>query len=153
MIVNKILGKFTDSHKSVDTVTIEWFERDKKRLRKISEHGIDIGIAVDEPLSDGDILFEDERNIIIVAIAPCEILKIYVSSMKEMGRACFELGNRHRSLAIYDDCIKTPYDDTDRIYFSQFGFTVEKVVEKFSGYTICKAHGNSEHKHSHHSHD
>ena len=36
MIVEKILGHLHETDKEVDKVIIDWFERDKKLLKKIS---------------------------------------------------------------------------------------------------------------------
>lgn len=34
MVCDKILGKIGETNKEIDTVSIEWFERDKKILKK-----------------------------------------------------------------------------------------------------------------------
>ena len=66
MVIEKILGQLHETDKDVDTVSIEWFERDKKILKKTSKKGIEIGIRLDRPLNDRDILYEDENCIIAV---------------------------------------------------------------------------------------
>lgn len=58
MIIEKILGKLTVTEKKVDTVIVDWYERDKKLLRKTTSSGEDIGIKVEQPLNDGDILLK-----------------------------------------------------------------------------------------------
>ena len=78
-------------------------------MKKISQKGVEIGIRTDKPLNDGDILYEDEKSIIAVELAECELIKITVSNIVEMGRLCFEIGNRHLSLAIKPDCVKIPF--------------------------------------------
>lgn len=52
MIAEKIMGKLHDTSKQVETVTVDWFERDKKLLRKTTSAGEDIGIKVDSPLNE-----------------------------------------------------------------------------------------------------
>lgn len=151
MIIEKILGKLGDTAKKVETVSVDWFERDKKLLRKTTSSGEDIGIRVSSPLNEGDILYEDENRIIAVKIAPCDLVSVKVSSMTEMGRLCFELGNRHLSLSISEDTVKCPFDEPTFEYLKRLGFGAEKVHEKFEGYIECRAHA---HTHSHsHSHD
>jgi urease accessory protein len=149
MIVQKVIGHLNHTDKCVDTVTIDWFERDKKRLKKISSKGIEIGISVEEPLNDGDILYEDDNNIIVVEIAESELIKINVSNMIEMGRLCFEIGNRHISLAISEDNVKIPYDEPTYEYLKKLGFDANKVKERFTNYTECKGHSH-DHDRSHH---
>lgn len=149
MIAEKILGKLHDTSKQVETVTIDWFERDKKLLRKTTASGEDIGIRVDSPLNEGDILYEDDRKIIAVEIAPCDLVSVNVGSMQEMGRLCFELGNRHLSLSISENNVKCPYDEPTFEYLKRLGFDAEKTHEKFAGYIECKAHAHT-HSHEHH---
>ena len=85
MITEKIYGKNTGSRKKTETVTIEWFERDKKILRKKTSSGEEIGIRIDETLNQDDIIYEDDERIICIDIAPCDLISISVSEMKEMG--------------------------------------------------------------------
>lgn len=149
MIAEKILGKLHETSKQVETVTIDWFERGKKLLRKTTASGEDIGIRVDSPLNEGDILYEDDRKIIAVEIAPCDLVSVNVGSMKEMGRLCFELGNRHLSLSISENNVKCPYDQPTLEYLIRLGFKAKKTHEKFAGYIECRAHAHS-HSHEHH---
>ena len=48
--------------------------------------------------------------------------------MIEMGRLCFELGNRHLSLKIDDDCVCVPYDHPTFEYLLKLGFNAEKLL-------------------------
>lgn len=146
MIVEKILGRLDKTDKKVETVSIDWFERDKKLLRKKTSAGEEIGIRVGVPLNEGDILFEDDSRVIAAEIAPCDLVSVRVSTMEEMGRLCFELGNRHLSLSIAADTVKCPYDEPTFEYLKRLGFRAEKTHEKFAGYIECRAHA---HTHSH----
>lgn len=65
--------------------------------------------------------------------------------MKEMGRLCFELGNRHLSLSISENNVKCPYDEPTFEYLKKLGFSVTKTHEKFSGYIECRAHAHTHH--------
>ena len=141
-------GLHTD--KAVHSVSVEWFERDKKVLRKVLDNGEEIGIRCDEKLKEGDILFEDDTSIIVVSIAPCDLISTPVRTMQEMGRLCFELGNRHLTLAISDDNVRCPYDAPTLAYLQKLGFSSEKEHERFDNYIECKAHGHThEHEHNH----
>ncbi|MGN0484934.1 MAG: urease accessory protein UreE [Lachnospiraceae bacterium] len=157
MKIEKILGNIQDfpiGDRKIETVAIEWFELEKKLLRKTSETGEEIGIRVDTPLKDGDVLAEDEKRVLVIDTLPCELTVTPVSSMEEMGRLCFELGNRHLSLAISADRVAVPYDEPTFAYLKHIGFQPEKVKEKFTHFTVCHAHGHShtqqtEHTHTH----
>ncbi|MCC8098363.1 MAG: urease accessory protein UreE [Eubacterium sp.] len=151
MVCDKILGKIGETNKEVDTVSIEWFERDKKILKKNTKNGEEIGIRPDRPLNEGDILYEDENKIIAVEIAESDLIKIQVGEIVEMGRLCFEIGNRHLSLSIKPDCVKIPFDEPTFEYLKKLGFKAEKVKERFTDYKECKGHSHT-HTHHHHEH-
>ena len=127
---------------------IEWFEKDKKLLRKIASDGTEVGLRLQTSMADGDILYEDAERIIAVRILPSELIHIDVFSMQEMGRLCFEIGNRHLSLSIRDSYVEIPYDAPTFEYLLKLGFKAEKVQGIFDHFTVCHAHGD--HGHHHH---
>lgn len=147
MLCEKIIKKPLDDNKRTDIVLIEWFERDKKLLRKTTSAGDEIGIMSDEPLCSGDILYEDDEKQVVVRISPCDLISVKIKSLKCMGRLCFELGNRHLSISISDDTVKAPYDEPTFEYLKKLGFDVSKVNEEFTDFIECKAHS---HVHDHH---
>ena len=78
MIAEKILGNLSESTPSVevDTVELDWFEAEKKRIRKTTAGGRDIGIAIDENLKDGDIIYLDDKLCVAVKLTSCPLIKI-----------------------------------------------------------------------------
>lgn len=166
MIVLKPLPYQEANGRVVDTVDIEWFELDKKRMRKTSAAGQEVGFALEEPIRHGDLLSADDTTVLYAKVIPCDLIEIRVTTTKEMGRLCFELGNRHLSLLIEDTRVRVPYDGPTYAYLGLLGFEVCKVHDVFTGFTECHAHGRSisdngpAHPHDHdqahehgHSHD
>lgn len=158
MIVNEILGNLESfqTQKKIEVVQLEWFEMQKRILRKETDTGREVGIQIQNQLNDGDILFEGENFIIIVKISPSDLIKITVDSMEDMGRLGFELGNRHLSLKITNNIVLVPFDHPTYEYLIKLGFKAEKVKENFSDYIQCKSHEhtNNHHHHKHgHSHE
>lgn len=145
MIVEKILGNISNNttQKENDRVSIEWYELGKKLIKKTSSSGIEIGIKIDHPLKDGDILYEDDKKIIYIDVLPNDLVSIHVHSIQEMGRLCFELGNRHLALAISDSTVKVPYDEPTLIYLKKLGFEATRVNDKFTEFTTCHMHSHS----------
>lgn len=168
MVVTKILGNIADypiNDRVVEEVQLEWFELEKKRMRKALASGEEIGICLELDAGDsaasqegmehsvsgthstlhlheGDVLYADKMRVIIVAVVPCELTVVEVTTMKEMGRLCFELGNRHLSLSIEEDKVTVPYDEPTFHYLDKMGFCLEKMEGKFSHFTVCHAHGS-----------
>lgn len=154
MVVEKIIGKRDEyvTDKQICDVYFDWFELEKKRIKKIAQDGTEIGIVVSEQLMDGDVLFESAGKIYVVSLKESDLIKININSIEEMGRAGFELGNRHMSLEIGTNYIKTIYDEVTFNYLKKMGFDIEMVHEKFSHYIVCKGHDHShshEHEHAH----
>ena len=141
MVTDKVLGNlesFTVNSREVDKVYMEWFELEKKRIKKQTERGEEIGIVVpaDVHLKNHDVIYADQEKIIAIEQLPCELTVVRVDTMKQMGRLCFELGNRHLSLAISDNEVRVVYEN----------------------YTVCHAHGHGDethhgHTHGHHHHE
>lgn len=150
MIAERVLGnlKEIDVKKRITYIPFEWFELEKKRISKTAEDGTAIGVAVEDTLKAGDILGETEDSFYAVKVLPSCQIKIHVSTMQEMGRLGFELGNRHLSLKIAENEVRVPYDQPTFEYLERLGFSVESVTEEFTDFIVCKAHGNS-HSHDH----
>lgn len=160
MIIEKVLGNrktYPIENRKIDTVGIEWYESEKKLLRKTTAAGEEIGIRISTPIQDGDVLYADDARVIVAEILPSELTVVHVYTMREMGRLCFELGNRHLSLSIGENEVSVPYDEPTFAYLAKLGFAPEKKVQKFTHFTVCHAHGHShdheEHHHEDHHHD
>lgn len=153
MIVEKVLGNIGafETDKKQVKVFFEWFELEKKRLSKTAEDGTKLGICISNLIKEGDILAQTQDSIYIASVMPSHLIKIKVSTMKEMGRLGFELGNRHLSLQISEGEVKVPYDEPTFLYLRKLGFQPEEVTESFTDFIECKAHGHS-HKEKEHSH-
>ncbi len=155
MVVKEILGRlpaYPAGARKVEKVYLEWFELEKKRLRKTLESGEEIGICLDASdtqshshthLHEGDVLYADEERVIAAAVAPCELTVVEVTGMIEMGRLCFELGNRHLSLKIEENRVTIPYDDPTFHHLEKMGFCPEKVECSFTHFTVCHGHGHT----------
>lgn len=107
------------------------------------------------PLHAGDVLAKQNGKIYVVEVAPAPLIQTQVSTMQEMGRLCFELGNRHLPLQIEEHTVSVPYDEPTLLYLQRLGFDAKQVFADFSDYVACRAHGTGEHHHAHehtHSH-
>ena len=123
MITEHIVGNVRDGvTETVVNIPFEWFETEKKRIAKTAEDGTEFGVCVGEPLHDGDILARGERQGVCGADCTVAADRNAVFTMQEMGRLCFELGNRHLSLKIEPDRVTVPYDEPTLLYLQHLGF-------------------------------
>lgn len=105
----------------VDHLALEQWEAPKSRLRKASEGGVELAISLprDEHLQDGDVLFYDEaqRLLVVARIALREVLVIELDGLDRLApdeilRAAFELGhalgNQHWPAVIKGSTVYVP---------------------------------------------
>lgn len=100
MIIERVIGNvatITSRPNHTERVYLRSDELVKRILRVTTDHGHDIGIRLKEPvdLQDGDILYMDDANMIIVSVLADDLLVISPRSMQQMGEIAHQLGNRH----------------------------------------------------------
>lgn len=136
MIIEEIQGNIAnlsaaEKEGHIEKVYLENSDLVKRIQRVVSDHGTEIGIRLKKPvdLEYGDILYKDDKNMIIVDVNSEDIIVIKPTSIKMMGEIAHQLGNRHlpaqfegdEMLVQYDylveDLLKSlniPYEHTDR---------------------------------------
>lgn len=148
MIVDKIIGNLKEidvTGKKIEFVPVDWYDQDKKILKKKLDSGEEIGIRISGHLHDKDILFQDQERVIAIDILPCDMIVVSISDILEMGRVCFELGNRHLPLEIEENCVKLVYDKPTFEYLEKLKFDVQRQQGKFTHYMTCKGHQHEHH--------
>ena len=116
MIFNQVLGNINeidnlnDAH--IEKIYITSEEALKRIMRVNSDHNHEYGIALSEniELKDGDILYRDDKNIIIVKIKGDDVLVIKPNSITEMGIIAHSLWNRHLQAQFEDGKMIIQYD-------------------------------------------
>lgn len=118
MIIEKIVGHIDDldsdlvssTHK--EKVYLESSDLVKRIQRVKTDHGREIGIRLSEArdLNAGDVLFMDEKNIILIEVFPDDVIVIEPRNMNEMGTIAHQLGNRHLPAQFEEDKMLVQYD-------------------------------------------
>jgi urease accessory protein len=84
-----------------------------KRIQRVTtDHGKEIGIRLKNPrdLIAGDVLYMDDKNMIIVDVLSDDLLVISPRSLEEMGTIAHQLGNRHLPAQFEGDDMLVQYD-------------------------------------------
>lgn len=116
MIFNQVLGNINEidnlNDVHIEKIYITSEEALKRIMRVDSDHNHEYGIALSEniELKDGDILYRDDKNIIIVKIKGDDVLVIKPNSITEMGIIAHSLGNRHLQAQFEDGKMIIQYD-------------------------------------------
>jgi len=118
MIVEKIVTNIRD----LDANELEKRHKEKvylesahlmKRIQRVTtDHDRELGIRLKDPkdLEAGDVLFMDDKNMIIVDVLSDDLLVIKPRSMHEMGTIAHQLGNRHLPAQFEADDMLVQYD-------------------------------------------
>jgi len=103
MIIERIETNIEDLEKEVllnrhiERVYLESAHLVKRIQRVKTDHGREIGIRLKDPrdLVAGDVLFMDDKNLIVIDVLADDLIVISPRNLKEMGTIAHQLGNRH----------------------------------------------------------
>jgi urease accessory protein len=115
LIITEIVGNVDDissAGRHIERVYLSSDDLVKRIQRMTTDHGNEVGIRLAQPkdLVDGDILYMDERNMIIVSVTSDDLLVLRPSSIKQMGEIAHQLGNRHLPAQFEDEVMLVQYD-------------------------------------------
>ncbi len=153
-IINEIVGNRSTMEVDgleIDYFEIEWFESTKKIQRKMTSSGLEIAIKFmreGQRLRQDDVLYMDDRKVVIVHIRSCEAIVISPQTMLEMGTVCYEIGNKHMPLFIENDQVMMPFEHPMFRWLEASGYKPEKQVRQLLNLLKSNVephgHGNSE---------
>ncbi|MDN3014628.1 urease accessory protein UreE [Neobacillus sp. NRS-1170] len=100
MIIEKVIGNVATIEKKAPHTERVYMNSDdlvKRIQRVVTDHGKEIGIRLKDnrDLIDGDVLYIDERNMIVISVKNDDLLVIQPTSIQQMGEIAHQLGNRH----------------------------------------------------------
>ncbi|KDP12566.1 urease accessory protein UreE [Staphylococcus chromogenes] len=150
MIVESIQGNIANLTPEEKQVHIEkvYLENSDlvKRIQRVkTDHGTEIGIRLNQPidLQYGDILYRDDKNMIIIDVNSEDIIAIQPRTLKEMGDIAHQLGNRHLPAQFTDSEMLVQYDYLVEDLLKDLGIPYQREARKV----------NQAFKHIGHSHD
>ncbi|WCR28935.1 urease accessory protein UreE [Paenibacillus thiaminolyticus] len=118
MIIEQIAGRLADlspeerAGRHMEKVFMASEDMLKTIQRVTTDHGNEIGIRLAQrtELKDGDILYMDDNNMIVIEVMPDDVLIIQPRSIREMGEIAHKLGNRHLPAQFEGDAMVVQYD-------------------------------------------
>ena len=140
-----------EKNKHVEKVYLENSDLVKRIQRVKTDHGNELGIRLKQPidLQYGDILYQDENNMIVVDVNSEDLLVIKprnlkeTRNLKEMGDIAHQLGNRH-----------LPAQFTETEMLVQYDYLVEDLLKSLGiPYSHEDRKVNQAFRHIGHSHD
>lgn len=150
MIVESIQGNIAnltleEKQVHIEKVYLENSDLVKRIQRVKTDHGTEIGIRLNQPidLQYGDILYRDDKNMIIIDVNSEDIIAIQPRTLKEMGDIAHQLGNRHLPAQFTDSEMLVQYDYLVEDLLKDLGIPYQREARKV----------NQAFKHIGHSHD
>jgi len=118
LIIEKIVTNLEQMDRSeiekrhIEKVYLESAHLMKRIQRVKTDHGNEIGIRLRDPkdLVVGDVLYMDEKNMIVIDVLSDDLLVIKPRSIMEMGTIAHQLGNRHLPAQFEADEMLVQYD-------------------------------------------
>lgn len=151
MIVQEKQGNINTTivgSRTIDLLLIEWHEANKRILHKKTASGVAIAIKflqTNPELTEGDILYSDEKNIIAVSIIECDAIVIKPLTTLDVASICYEIGNKHLPLFFQDDELLVPNDIPLYRLLEKSGFNISIEKRKLLNplKTTVSPHGHS----------
>lgn len=155
MIVTELRGNVRDldaSTKVADRVVFDNESRVKRIQRVTTEGGTELGLKLDKSvreLEDGDILAETDQGVIVVSMAPLDVLVIQPASIEEALKVAHSLGNRHLQAQFFGtdsefkaEVMVVRYDHTVEHHLNHVGVNYHR-----GDYVMPRAFRHAEHTH------
>ncbi|MEC0664611.1 urease accessory protein UreE [Priestia flexa] len=148
MLIEQIVGNVATLEKKAPHIEKVYLESDhllKRVQRVVTDHGKELGIRLKDnrELVDGDVLYMDEKNMIVIQVIADDLLTIQPTSIKQMGEIAHQLGNRHLPAQFEENKMLVQYD-----------YLVEELLNELSiPYKREKRTVQKAFRHIGHSHD
>ncbi|TYR81720.1 urease accessory protein UreE [Priestia megaterium] len=148
MLIETIVGNVATLEKRAPHVERVYLESDhllKRVQRVVTDHGNELGIRLKDnrELVDGDILYMDDKNMIVINVLEDDLITIQPVSIQQMGDIAHQLGNRHLPAQFEGDEMLVQYD-----------YLVEELLQQLNiPYKREKRKVQKAFRHIGHSHD
>ncbi|WP_454191584.1 urease accessory protein UreE [Paenibacillus sp. Marseille-Q7038] len=138
MIIEKVVTNIENlSKEEIEKHHIEKVYLDSsdlvKRIQRVkTDHGKEVGIRLKEQrdLIAGDILYMDDKNIIMIDVTSDDLIVIRPRSLNEMGTIAHQLGNRHLPAQFEGDEMLVQYDYLVEELLNQLEIPYEREERK-----------------------
>ena len=116
MLIKEKIGNinfFALINRKIDYLLLEWHETNKRILHKKTVSGVAVVMKFlneNQQLTEGDVIYEDDFNIIVIEIKECDTIIFLPKTMFEMASVCYEIGNKHIPVFYQQDEILVAFE-------------------------------------------
>src|SRR3954464_5751344 len=129
MIIREKIGTLKDIdpvNRVIERLPLPWYESGKRILHKRTDKGREVVLKFmkENPnLSQDDVVYADDRLMIVIDIEPCEAIVLEPSSLYDMALICYEIGNKHLPLFYDNGQLLIPFDATFFRWLEKSGYS------------------------------
>lgn len=117
-----------------DVITLDEFDRNRRRLRMVSDNGIEFLLDLPEArlLLNGDGLVLENGEVIEVRAKPEKLYEVRGRDRRHLMRLIWQIGNRHLACEIHEHAVRIREDVVIRDMIEQLGGRVEALKAVFN---------------------
>lgn len=138
MIIEKIITNIEEMDESeikkrhMEKVYLESAHLVKRIQRVKTDHGNEVGIRLKEPrdLQAGDVLYMDDKNMIVIDVLSDDLIVISPRNLNEMGNIAHQLGNRHLPAQFEENDMLVQYDYLVEELLNELGIPFKREERK-----------------------
>lgn len=151
MLIKEKIGNinfFALNNRKIDHLLLEWFETNKRIMHKKTAAGVEVVLKFlneSQQLTEGDIVYDDDFNIIVIEVKPCDAIVIRPKTMFEMASLCYEIGNKHLPVFYQQDEILVAFEAPLFNLLSSAGYDISREPRKLINplKTTVSPHGHN----------
>ena len=149
----EVLPRHSVTTLAVDTITLSYDQRHRRRIALASDNGIDflLDLAETTLLKTGDVLMLEDGRAIDVRAATEPLLEVRGKDAAHLLKLAWHLGNRHLDAQIDEDRILIRRDHVIADMLRRLGAATREVEVPFN--PEGGAYGGHHHAHGTHHHD
>lgn len=135
----------------VDWVYLDHLGLEKTHQRITSQKGKDIGISLNHgmKLCCGAVLFQSEKDKVVIDLVEEDIIKVFPKNTLEWGKVAFNIGNMHQKAYLYESYIAVPYDPVLEALLDKLEVDHRRTLGKLDGEKAAISVGHRGHAHPH----
>ena len=146
----KLVKKIPKPDKCDDTVTLDYNDRTRSRLRVTLNSGVESGIVLPRGTSlyNGDVLQSENGFTVLIEASKETVSTVKTDNPHLLARVCYHLGNRHVPLQIESTRVRYLHDHVLDEMVKSMGLDVIVENECFEPESGAY-HGGHSHHHEH----
>lgn len=151
MLIQQKIGNINsipNNLKTINWLVLQWHETGKRIMHKKTKNGVEISMKFmgeNQQLTQGDILWEDDKSLIVVDVDACDVIIIEPKTMAEMASICYEIGNKHLPLFYQEEKLLVAYEAPLFKMLSASGYVLNVSKQKLLNQlkTTVSPHSNN----------